>query len=142
MQEIIEFINRHVVLSAIWVMLLISLILNLIKRFFLKVKIINCIEAICLINKEDAIVVDIRFHNDYNKGHITGALNITEPDIKKGILGKLEKNNLKPIIIVCNTGNNAINSAMQLKSMGFIDVYVLRNGMNAWIDENLPLVRM
>lgn len=39
-------------------------------------------EAIQLINKEEAVVIDTRNRDDYRRGHIAGAINLLPNDIK------------------------------------------------------------
>jgi rhodanese-related sulfurtransferase len=98
-------------------------------------------EATHLINKEDAVVVDVRSRDDYRKGHISGAINVAAADIKKESFGELEKHKSQPIIVVCATGQSAGESAAKLSAAGFEKVSVLKDGVSGWSGENLPLVR-
>ncbi len=86
MQEIMQFASNHTILSLAWVVLLVLVIVTTVKGMFSKVKTISRGEATHLINKEDAVVVDVRSRDDYRKGHISGAVNIAAADIKKGAL--------------------------------------------------------
>ncbi|RWR03205.1 hypothetical protein ED28_04030 [[Pantoea] beijingensis] len=141
MQEMMQFASNHPVLSLAWVILLVLVIGTTAKSLFSKVKTISRGEATHLINKEDAIVVDVRSRDDYRKGHISGALNVLAADIKKGSFGELEKHKAQPIIVVCATGASASESAAQLNAAGFAQVSVLKDGVSGWSGENLPLVR-
>ncbi len=51
-----------------------------------KVKVITRGEATRLINKEDAVVVDLRQRDDFRKGHIAGATNLLPSEIKPTML--------------------------------------------------------
>ncbi|WP_437613328.1 rhodanese-like domain-containing protein [Erwinia sp. V71] len=141
MQEIMQFASNHPILSMAWVVLLVLVIVTTVKGMFSKVKTISRGEATRQINKEDAVVVDVRSRDDYRKGHISGALNIAAADIKKGSFGELEKHKAQPVIVVCATGTSAAESAAQLSAAGFAQVSVLKEGIAGWSGDNLPLVR-
>ena len=75
-------------------------------------------------------VVDLRSADDYNKGHIDGAVNIpftslAVPDNLK-LLPKDKK-----IVLVCYTGNTAAQAEMILQMLDY-DAVVLKFGMMGW----------
>lgn len=142
MREIIQFASIHPTLSLAWIVLLVLVTVSTVKVMFSKVKIISHGEATRLINKEDAVVVDVRSYDDYRKGHISGARNVVAADISKGNLGELEKCKSQFIIVVCATGQGASESAVQLSAAGFTQVSVLKDGVSGWNGENLPLVHI
>ncbi|MFC0141937.1 rhodanese-like domain-containing protein [Erwinia mallotivora] len=141
MQDIMQFAGNHTILSLAWVVLLVLVIVTTVKGVFSQVKTISRGEATRLINKEDAVVVDVRSRDDYRKGHISGAVNVLAADIKKGSVGELEKYKTQPVIVVCATGTSAADSAAQLNAAGFGQVFILKDGVSGWSGENLPLVR-
>ncbi|MEN4912889.1 rhodanese-like domain-containing protein [Erwinia amylovora] len=141
MQDIMQFAGNHTILALAWVVLLVLVIVATVKGMFSKVKAISRVEATRLINKEEAVVVDVRGRDDYRKGHISNAINVLAADIKKGSFGELEKHKAQPLIVVCATGTSAVESAAQLSAAGFGQVYVLKDGVSGWSSENLPLVR-
>jgi rhodanese-related sulfurtransferase len=141
MQEIMQFVSRHPILCIGWVVLLAAVLFTTFKGLVSKVKIITRGEATRLINKEDAVVVDLRQRDDFRKGHIAGAVNLLPNDIKANNLGELEKSKSKPIIVVDGTGMQAQAPASELIRAGFERVYVLKDGVAGWSGENLPLVR-
>lgn len=141
MQEIMQFASNHPILSLAWVVLLVLVIVTTVKGMFSKVKTISRGEATRLINKEDAVVVDVRSRDDFRRGHISGALNVAAAEIKKGNIDELAKHKAQPIIVVCATGQSAGDSAAHLSAAGFERVSVLKEGISGWSGENLPLVR-
>ncbi|GAB7258836.1 MULTISPECIES: rhodanese-like domain-containing protein [Dickeya] len=141
MQEIMPFISRHPILSLAWIALLVAVIVLTVKSKLSKVKEVARGEAIQLINKEDAVVVDTRNRDDYRRGHIAGAINLLPNDIKNGSVGELEKHKAQPVIVVCANGMSARESAEHLLKAGFERVMVLKDGLAGWSGENLPLVR-
>ena len=141
MQEIMQFVGRHPVLSIAWIGLLAAVIFTTLKGLTSKVKVITRGEATRLINKEDAVVVDLRQRDDFRKGHIASAINLLPADIKANNLGELEKHKDKPIIVVDGSGMQAQDPASALNKAGFERVFVLKDGVAGWSGENLPLVR-
>ncbi|MFI8417838.1 rhodanese-like domain-containing protein [Serratia sp. NPDC078593] len=141
LQEIMQFVSKHPILSLAWVALLVAVIVMTFKSRFSKVKEITRGEATRLINKEDAVVVDTRSREDFRKGHIANAINLTASEIKNGSLGELEKHKTQPVIVVCANGTAARAPAEELNKAGFENVTTLKDGIAGWSGENLPLAR-
>ena len=91
MQEIMQFVGRHPILSIAWIALLVAVLVTTFKSLTSKVKVITRGEATRLINKEDAVVVDLRQRDDFRKGHIAGSINLLPSEIKANNVGELEK---------------------------------------------------
>ncbi|QCR37636.1 rhodanese-like domain-containing protein [Nissabacter sp. SGAir0207] len=141
MQDIMEFVRDHLVLSLAWVALLIAVIVTTFKSSFSKVREITRGEATRLINKEDALVVDVRPREEFRKGHITNSVNVLAADIKNNNVGELTKHKARPVVVVCANGVNARASAEALNKAGFENVSILKEGIAGWSGENLPLAR-
>lgn len=141
MQDIMEFVRDHLVLSLAWVALLIAVIVTTFKSSFSKVREITRGEATRLINKEDALVVDVRPREEFRKGHITNSVNVVAADIKNNNVGELAKHKARPVVVVCANGVNARASAEALNKAGFENVSILKEGIAGWSGENLPLAR-
>ncbi|MCY9845846.1 rhodanese-like domain-containing protein [Vibrio caribbeanicus] len=141
MQEYSAFFEENTLLSLVWVGLFIALIMTIIKSSAAAYKEISVAQTTHLMNREEGLVVDIRTNDEYRKGHITDAVHILPSDIKSGNLAGLEKRKSDPIIVVCNTGHNAQESANLLAKAGFENVNLLKNGLVAWREANLPLVK-
>ncbi|AMO46568.1 rhodanase-like exported protein [Enterobacter sp. FY-07] len=136
-----QFISRNPILCIAWVALLGAVLFTTFKGIASKVKVISRGEATRLINKEDAVVVDLRQRDDFRKGHIAGSVNLLPNEIKANNVGELEKHKSAPVIVVDGTGMQAQAPANALTNAGFEKVYVLKDGISGWIGENLPLVR-
>lgn len=141
MQEIMQFVSRHPVLCLAWIVLLGAVLFMTFKSLASKVKVITRGEATRLINKEDAVVVDLRQRDDFRKGHIAGSVNLLPTEIKANNVGELEKHKSKPVIVVDGSGMQAQEPANALIKAGFEQVFVLKEGIAGWSGENLPLVR-
>jgi rhodanese-related sulfurtransferase len=95
-------------------------------------------EAVQLINRRDAVVLDVRDAAEYKAGHITNARHIPEKEIESR-MKELEKIKSKPIIVSCARGNRSMNVANRLRALGFGEVFSLRGGLAAWQQANMPL---
>ena len=95
-------------------------------------------QATLMMNREDALVLDVRETGEWTSGHITGARHITLAQLEKR-MSELEKFKDRPIIICCASGNRSSSAMGQLKKGGFEKVFNLGGGISAWIEANLPL---
>ena len=95
-------------------------------------------EAVQLINRKDAIVLDIREQGEYNGGHVAGARNIPLAAIDKRI-DEISRFKGKPVVVACASGARSHSVSAVLRKQGFTDVYVLAGGINAWQQANMPM---
>ena len=141
MQEYIDFLSAHPVLSLVWVGLFVALIVSFVQGQFSAIKKVSHQEATQLINRSDARVVDIRSQDEFNKGHIIDAIHVPLSQLKNNQLGSLEKHKDVPIIVVCNTGMTAGQACQMLHKAGFAQVNSLQGGIAEWRSANLPLTQ-
>ena len=99
---------------------------------------VNTLAATQLINRSDAVVIDLRSAEDYAKGHILGAKNIPLADLEKRG-SELEKLKSKPVILHCGDGNRAGGGVAALRRKGFDSVHNLAGGYVAWQQAGLPV---
>ena len=95
-------------------------------------------EVVQLINRKDAVLVDLREPGEFGGGHAPNARNIPQGQLVQR-LGELEKFKGKPIVLVCQTGGRSHAAVAQLKKAGFTEVTVLAGGFGAWQQANLPV---
>jgi rhodanese-related sulfurtransferase len=95
-------------------------------------------EAVQLINRRDAVVLDVRDAAEYKSGHITNARNVPEGELDARAK-ELEKVKAKPIIVSCARGNRSAGVASRLRKLGYNEVVSLRGGIAAWQQANMPL---
>jgi rhodanese-related sulfurtransferase len=93
-------------------------------------------EATHLINREDALVVDVRDPGEYSTGHIIGARNVPVARLDDADLVKRKG---KPVIVYCDTGERAGKAVAALKKQGFERVVNLTGGLRAWQQAGLPV---
>jgi rhodanese-related sulfurtransferase len=138
MHEYIDFLSNHKLLSLAWVAIAFMLVNSFIQSKMSKVKGITNPEAVALMNKENAIIVDIRSSDAFKKSHILNAKNIPLAKFDKDGLLTVEKYKSRPIIVVCDSGVQSAGGTKKLISAGFENVFNLSSGMNGWISANLP----
>lgn len=114
------------------------LIWPLVSRFFRRAAEVGTQEAVQLINRRDAIVLDVRETGDYQAGHIANARHVPEAQLAERI-GELEKFKARPIIVSCRTGTRAPAVADRLRKSGFGEAVALRGGIAAWQQAGMPL---
>lgn len=141
MQEYIDFFSNNPMLSVAWVAVAALLIQTVVKDKLSGVTSISAQEATQLINKQDAIVVDVRTEEEFKKGHIVNAKNITLSQIEKGTFPALEIKKQTPIIVVCETGARSASAAAKLVKAEFTQVTNLTAGMGGWKSANLPTTK-
>lgn len=95
-------------------------------------------EAVQLINREKAVVVDVCSAQEFAAGHIVGARNITLENLAAE-LPSATKNKKNPLILVCQSGVRSSRAVSQARKLGFERVYSLAGGLKAWGAANLPL---
>ncbi|WP_018691557.1 rhodanese-like domain-containing protein [Algicola sagamiensis] len=141
MEQFIEFLGRHPFLTTAWVGLFLALVYSYVKSAMSPVKGVNPQELSLMVNREDAILVDIRPDKDYQKSHIANAEHVSLEKIMKNDFGKLESKKQAPIIVICAAGVSASQAAGKMVKAGFEKVHILSGGMNAWTNANLPVTK-
>jgi rhodanese-related sulfurtransferase len=141
MDQFIEFISNHFIMSTAWLVLFILFVSSFMNGAGGAFKLINNSELTQLVNRQNAKVVDIRNVNDFNKGHITDSTHLALDKITGGQFGKLESCKNDPIVVVCNAGMSAKTAARLMHKAGFQQVAVLQGGIQSWLSANLPVVK-
>lgn len=140
MERLPEFISNHSSLVLAFVAILGMLIWALWQTAGRGLKKLSPSDATQLINREDAVVLDVRSDGEFDQGHIVNAVNVPQKVVQEQ-LAKLEKYRSRPIITACRTGQIAAGVGNTLRKNGFEQVYNLAGGLAAWESANLPLVK-
>lgn len=130
-----QFIVQNALLIIIAVIAAVSLAMPLIntRRFG---PMVSSEQAVSLINKQNALVVDVRAQKDFKRVRIANSVNIPANEIQNR-LGELSKD--RTIIVVDNSGNMSAAASKLLRGVGFTKVYVLDSGLVGWVRDKLPL---
>ena len=116
----------------------VMLLWPLVSRPFRQSREVGAVEAVQLINRRDALVIDVRNTGDFESGHIANARHIAEAQLADRIKD-LEKHKSRPIVVACKTGSRAPVVSGLLRKQGFAEAFALRGGILAWQQAGLPL---
>ena len=97
-------------------------------------------DAVAKINREKAVVVDVREPEEYVKGHLVNAKNIPLSQFDER-LPQVVKNKALPVVLVCDKGARAVRAQAQAKKLGFENAQALAGGMKAWREAGLPVTK-
>ncbi|HIL92050.1 MAG TPA: rhodanese-like domain-containing protein [Cycloclasticus sp.] len=136
----IEFITNHTFLFIALLIIIVLLLQTVFSDLTRKYKLISPPEAINLINREEAVLIDTRNKAEFNAGHIADAVLIPLPDIKESA-DKLNKYEGKPLLFYCKTGTRSDEACKILSKQGFTNIFALSGGIQSWEDANMPLVK-
>ncbi len=99
---------------------------------------IGALEATQLINRRDALMLDLREPKEYEGGRVPNAMHVPQSQLA-GRAQELEKLTSRPVIAYCERGQRSRAAASALMRLGFAEVYTLRGGLRAWSEAGLPL---
>ena len=94
--------------------------------------------AVLLINREKAVVVDVCETEEFAAGHVGGAKNVPVSQLETR-LPEVVKNKALPLILVCASGARAQRALAVAKKLGYEKAQVLAGGLKAWKVANLPV---
>jgi rhodanese-related sulfurtransferase len=138
MDQLLQFVSLHPVLSSALGAAVVLLILNEMSGVVTGEKRLSPLEAVRLINDRHALVVDVRAPADFKKGHILNAINVPQARLAER-LGEIGKDTARPIVVYCALGGVAAQASHQLKKAGYAEVYPIRGGLNGWLSASLPV---
>ena len=101
---------------------------------------IDTSEATRIINKENAVVIDLRTSAEFNAGTIAGAINL-QPDSVDKDNSLFKANERDYIVLVCKLGSSSGPVGGRLIKQGFENVNILSGGMQGWVQAGLPLIK-
>jgi rhodanese-related sulfurtransferase len=99
---------------------------------------VSTLEATQLINRQDALVLDVREAARFAEGHILGARNVPLAELARRA-GELDKFKNRPVIVACDTGTTSARAVRELKARGFANAVSLAGGFRAWLQGGLPM---
>lgn len=97
-------------------------------------------QAVQLMNREKAVVVDVCEAEEFAQGHIKGAINAPLSQFKPELAG-LPKNKATPVVVTCATGIRSGRAAAQLRKAGYENASSLEGGNRAWKEAQYALIK-
>jgi rhodanese-related sulfurtransferase len=137
-EQFFEFIGNHLVLSSMWVASAAAIIFYQARTAAASV---GPQQAVMLINRQDAVVVDIRDKKEFEAGHIVDAIHIPLAKLKQRAPAELKKFKERPVLVVCKMGQHAGDAVKTLEELGHTEVSKLSGGVTEWKAQSYPLVQ-
>jgi rhodanese-related sulfurtransferase len=139
MQRLLEFIGHHPFLAGGALVAALAVIAVEVKERIQKFAALSAAQAVRLMN-QGALVIDLRPQEAFEAGHIGEARNVPAADIESQA-ESLKKWRDRTVITYCDSGVNGAGAARTLAKLGFTKVFNLDGGLNAWVKDNLPLIK-
>ncbi len=98
---------------------------------------VSTAEAVQLINRERAVLIDVSEPAEYAAGHPGGAKSVPLGGLEAS--NDLPKNKTLPLVVVCPTGTRASKAVAVLHKLGYANSRALAGGLSAWREANLPV---
>ena len=99
---------------------------------------VSTAQATTLINREDALMLDVRDAGEFSAGHALGAKNVPLARIDDGA-NDLAKRKDRPLVVYCDGGDRSAKAVATLRKQGFSRVTILSGGIGAWQGAGLPV---
>lgn len=140
LERLPEFVSNHLMLVAAFAAILAALVGQEIGRLTRKFKTLSPAQLTTLINRDGALVIDVRAINDFQAGHVPGSRHVamSQFDPEQKDLAKLRD---LPVAVVCKSGQQSAEAANRLAKAGFTKVYSLEGGLDAWRAAELPVAK-
>jgi phage shock protein E len=88
----------------------------------------------------NAVIVDVRDKDEWDEGHIPGAIHMSRGTIELDIEEKIADQNAM-IICHCGGGGRSALAAESLQKMGYKNVHNMAGGFKAWKAAGLPTAK-
>jgi rhodanese-related sulfurtransferase len=99
---------------------------------------VDPLQATHLINREDALLLDVREPGEYGAGHVLGARNMPLSRLD-ALAPDIAKRKDKPVVVYCDGGDRSVKALAALKKQGFTRAANLSGGLKAWQQAGLPV---
>ena len=97
-------------------------------------------EAVQLMNRDKAVVVDVCSAQEFASGHVKGAVHVALDELEARLADTV-KDKTKPVIMVCASGMRSKRALAVAKKLGYEQVHSLQGGLQAWKEANLPTAK-
>ena len=132
------FVEKNWLLVLTFVASGLMLLWPLVSRRLSPVKEIGTAVATRLINRENAVLLDVREGAEREAGKLPNAVHVPLSQLKDRV-GELAKYSSRPVIVYCARGQRSRGAAGALAKAGIANIYQLQGGLKAWKDAGLPV---
>ena len=84
------------------------------------------------------LILDVRTAEEFEKGHLTGAVN--DSFLDEDFAKKLPAVKGRPIVVHCASGGRSTRALEVLKGLDFPVIYHMNGGYKAWVDAGKQVV--
>lgn len=133
-----SFVQTNWMLIAVFVLSGAMLVWPYVQRGFGTVKDVSSAEATQLLNRQDAVLLDVREPKEFEGGRLPHAIHIPLSQLA-GRTSELAKLVSRPIVAYCENGRRGPSAASTLAKAGFKEIYNLQGGIAAWKKDGLPV---
>jgi molybdopterin/thiamine biosynthesis adenylyltransferase/rhodanese-related sulfurtransferase len=91
-----------------------------------------------LIDERDPLIVDVREQDEWDEGHIPGAIHIPRGHLESRI-ERAAPDPTRPVLLYCSAGNRSAFAAKTLAELGYEDVVSLSGGFTDWKRNGFPV---
>ena len=138
LESLLEFIQLNIHLVLVACASLGGFLFLTYRKTAVEGKAVTPAQATMLINRENAVIIDVRSSDEYVSGHLPESRNIPEERFEERA-AELEKLKDTPVIFVCQSGTRAAAVCNRLEKEGFAKVHALGGGISGWSASGLPL---
>lgn len=136
--EVTKLVVNNWYLFAALVVVLALIAFDPLRRLIYRIGGVGPTELVTLLNRQNAVVLDVRDNKEFHAGHIVGAINVPLAELATRA-GELDKYKSRPLVVSCRLGQSAAKAAVLLRKRGLENVNVLTGGMTAWERAQLPV---
>ncbi|MEG3591739.1 MAG: rhodanese-like domain-containing protein [Pseudomonadota bacterium] len=141
MEAYLDFLLDNPFLSTLLVITIILIFVVELRRFNQGFKEISPQEAVYIINNEDAFLLDVREDTELQQGIIPNSKHVAASIFNKRF-SELNISKDLPVITYCKTGARAPSVCNFLKKRDFQNVYNIKGGISAWVEDSLPISKI
>ncbi len=99
---------------------------------------IDATEARGRIESGEPVVVDVREQDEWDEGHIPGAVHVPRGHLESRI-ERLAPDLSRPVVVYCSAGNRSVFAAKTLAELGYGEVVSLAGGFTDWKRNGFPV---
>jgi len=90
------------------------------------------------IESGEPVVVDVREQDEWDEGHIPGAVHVPRGHLESRI-ERLAPDAARPVVVYCSAGNRSAFAVKTLAELGYEDVVSLAGGFTDWKRNGFPV---
>ena len=88
-------------------------------------------EAKEMMDTQDVIILDVREQNEYDSGHIPGAVLLPVGTIDEETAAEVIPEKDSTVLVYCRSGNRSKTASSALAELGYTNIYEF-GGINTW----------